>query len=115
MNTDYHHFSEKPASPSLLDKLERTESLNELWTDELADMDSFWELEFEFRLLLLLVDEAEDIGLAEEGASKLAGVWTSTLNLAVAVTLVTCWAVGVEHLEELPLALPCKINVAFLY
>ena len=42
------------------------------------------------------------------GSDKLAcvGAWTSTLNLAVAVTLVTCWVVGVEHLDDPPLPLP---------
>ena len=110
-----YYFSEKPASPlsswpfvlELLDKLERKESpLSELWTLELP-----LEASFELRLERELLREAEDTGLV--GGSVITwGAWTSTLNAKLAVTLVTCWAVGVEHREELRL-LAWKENCYF--
>ena len=91
----------------LLDKLERKESLSELWTLELPDEAELTSFD-EFRLLELLREAAE---AGRVGGSILeaveAGAWTSTLNLAD--TFVTCWAVGVEQREELRLW-PCKMK-----
>ena len=74
-----HYFSEKPPS---LDKLEDTledGSSRELWTEESPP----------FLLLLALLR----LDLREAGLLLLLldsmGVWSSSLNLAVAVTLVT--------------------------
>ena len=99
------YFSEKPASPSLLERLERKESLNELWTLELPDNES--RLEAALRRLL---DETGLVGaslaqLTEVDGPPLpdAGAWTSTLKLQLAVTVIACPGFGVEHRDELTL------------
>ena len=122
------YFSENPRSPSLLDKLDvtlfvkldRKESLKLLCT--LADVGTSKEgvasLEASFLLddvLLVLLECLELVLFNEpycwpccegnwctgESDPETVGACTSTLNLAVAVTLVT-WEFGVEHLDELP-------------
>ena len=122
------YFSENPRSPSLLDKLDvtlfvkldRNESLKLLCT--LADVGTSKEgaasLEASFLLdeVLLVLLECLELVLFKdpycwpccegnwctgESDPETVGACTSTLNLAVAVTLVT-WELGVEHLDELP-------------
>ena len=123
-----YYRSENPRSPSLLDKLDETlfvildrnESLKLLWTlpDEgtlNACNDSFDGSFFVDRFVRGLLEylglEVFDElncwpcwdwpGYAGELEPDAVGAWTSTLNLAVAVTFVT-WELGVEHLDEFP-------------